>query len=139
MRMKTKMSTTIDECSLIITIQYLSLFSILANRLGRVWVLHDVHYISTLLHPLLKQFQIAPHERQIAMDLVKAEILRRQSSVTYVSVMDLSSAARLLVLRSKHHQKQQPRVPRCKSVMFSRNALMLLVIIRNLLLNQTKN
>ncbi|CAF4429399.1 unnamed protein product, partial [Rotaria magnacalcarata] len=41
-----------------------------------------VHYMSTFLHPSLKQFQIAPHEKQKAIDLVKAEILNRQSSRT---------------------------------------------------------
>ncbi|CAF4126332.1 unnamed protein product [Rotaria magnacalcarata] len=38
--------------------------------------------MSTFLHPSLKQFQIAPHEKQKAIDLVKAEILNRQSSRT---------------------------------------------------------
>ncbi|CAF1509555.1 unnamed protein product [Rotaria sordida] len=53
-----------------------------ARRLKTVWVLQDVHYISCLLHPSLKQFQIAPHEKSKAMDLVKAELLKRQSSTS---------------------------------------------------------
>lgn len=34
--------------------------------------------MSTLLYPLFKKFQIAPHEKQTAIDLVKSEILKRQ-------------------------------------------------------------
>jgi hypothetical protein len=52
------------------------LFLIAAQRLEAVWVLQDVHYIACLLHPSLKQFQIAPHEKSKATDLVKAELLK---------------------------------------------------------------
>ncbi|CAF3736993.1 unnamed protein product [Rotaria sp. Silwood1] len=54
----------------------------LCRRLKTVWVSQDVHYISCLLHPSLKQFQIAPHEKSKAVDLVKAELLKRQSSTS---------------------------------------------------------
>ncbi|CAF4841572.1 unnamed protein product, partial [Rotaria sp. Silwood1] len=54
----------------------------ICRRLKTVWVSQDVHYISCLLHPSLKQFQIAPHEKSKAVDLVKAELLKRQSSTS---------------------------------------------------------
>jgi hypothetical protein len=38
--------------------------------------------MSCLLHPALKQFQIAPHEKAKAVSLVKAELLKRQSSTS---------------------------------------------------------
>ncbi|CAF1153450.1 unnamed protein product [Rotaria magnacalcarata] len=54
----------------------------LSRRLKTVWVLQDVHYISCLLHPSLKQFQIAPDEKSKALDLVNAELLKRQSATS---------------------------------------------------------
>ncbi|CAF3483352.1 unnamed protein product [Rotaria sp. Silwood2] len=66
----------------------------LSSRIQTIWVLHDVHFISTFLHPSFKQFQIAPNEKQKAIDLVKAEILKRQSSATSEpSVVDINSSS----------------------------------------------
>lgn len=53
-----------------------------ARRLESIWILQDVHYMSTLLHPSLKLFQIAPHEKAKAIELVKVELLKRQSSTS---------------------------------------------------------
>ncbi|CAM4905523.1 unnamed protein product [Rotaria socialis] len=38
----------------------------LSRRLKSAWTLQDVHYMSCLLHPPLKHFQIAPHEKSKA-------------------------------------------------------------------------
>ncbi|CAF3948649.1 unnamed protein product [Rotaria sp. Silwood1] len=65
----------------------------IASRIQTIWVLHDVHFVSTFLHPSFKQFQIAPDEKQKAMDLVKAEILKRQSLATSEQAMiDINSS-----------------------------------------------
>ena len=54
-----------------------------------MWILQDVHYISTLLHPSLKQFHIATDEKSKAIELTKEEILKHQASKTSVqSIID---------------------------------------------------
>ena len=47
-----------------------------------VWVLQDIHYISTLLHPSLKHFHIATDEKSKAIELTKEEILKYQAYET---------------------------------------------------------
>ncbi|CAF3346862.1 unnamed protein product [Rotaria socialis] len=44
-----------------------------------VWILLDEHYICTFLHPRLKRFDTEPHEKDLAFDLVKRELLARTS------------------------------------------------------------
>ncbi|CAF1483898.1 unnamed protein product [Rotaria sordida] len=66
----------------------------LSSRIQTKLVLHDVHFVSTFLHPSFKQFQIAPNEKQKAIDLVKAEIVKCQSSATSEpSVIDINSSS----------------------------------------------
>ncbi|CAF4007248.1 unnamed protein product [Rotaria magnacalcarata] len=64
-----------DEC---LELQELKIF--LGERIKTAWILQDQHYMCTLLHPLLKNFDIAPNERAKAFDLVKKELLARVSS-----------------------------------------------------------
>ena len=47
-----------------------------------MWVLQDIHYISTLLHPSLKHFHIATDEKSKAIELTKEEILKYQAYET---------------------------------------------------------
>ncbi|CAF3641083.1 unnamed protein product [Rotaria socialis] len=51
--------------------------SFLVDRIKMVWVLQDQHFMSTLLHPSLKHFHIAPNKQKKAFDLVKQELLER--------------------------------------------------------------
>ncbi|CAF5168719.1 unnamed protein product, partial [Rotaria magnacalcarata] len=51
----------------------------LGERIKSVWILQDQHYICTFLHPCLKRFGVAPHEKDIAFGLVKRELLVRTS------------------------------------------------------------
>lgn len=59
---------------------FLIRFIILELRIKTVWVLNDVHYITSLLHPSFKNFRLNPHLKAKAIDLVRNEILKRQSS-----------------------------------------------------------
>lgn len=58
----------------------MSLSLSLAQRIKTVWILQDIHYISTLLHPSLKHFHIATEEKSKAIELTKEEILKYQAS-----------------------------------------------------------
>jgi hypothetical protein len=62
--------------------QYNSVFKnvtfYLEKRIQDVWMLHDVHYITTLLHPSMKNFHINPTLQKKALELVKKEIFNRQ-------------------------------------------------------------
>ncbi|CAF4312008.1 unnamed protein product [Rotaria sp. Silwood2] len=81
----------------------------LSSRIQTIWVLQNVHFMSTLLHPSFKQFQIAPNEKQKAIDLVKAEIVKRQSSAaSEPSVVDINSSSTKLSTKPK---PQQPKAP----------------------------
>jgi hypothetical protein len=55
------------------------------KRLQDVWILHDVHYITTLLHPSFKHFEINPALHEKALDLTKSELLKRQSSTLFTN------------------------------------------------------
>ena len=57
----------------------------LEKRLRDIWILHDVHHITTLLHPSFKSFDISPDLLEKAVDLVKNELLKQQSSTSYVT------------------------------------------------------
>ena len=63
---------------IILLFRFFSIF-IAAAHLKSVWILDKVHYMSIFLHPAFERFQIAPHEKQKAIDLIKSEILKRQS------------------------------------------------------------
>lgn len=54
----------------------------LGIRIQNAWILQDVHLITTLLHPALKSFQLYPNLHEKAVDLMKSELLKRQSSST---------------------------------------------------------
>ena len=65
-------------------------------------MLHDVHYITSLLHPSFKNFHINPHLKAKAIDLVKNEMLQRQllsanNSIptTATSLVSTSTSAQL--------------------------------------------
>jgi hypothetical protein len=67
--------------------------------------------MSTLLHPSLKQFQIAPHEKQKAIDLIKAEILKRQSSASSEpTIINITSC-------SSTKPKSQERTPTAQNIL----------------------
>ncbi|CAF5082801.1 unnamed protein product, partial [Rotaria magnacalcarata] len=72
----------IDHCEVIFEdsseLKELKLF--LGERIRSVWILQDQHYICTFLHPRLKRFDTAPHEKDIAFNLVKQELLARIST-----------------------------------------------------------
>ncbi|CAF4148010.1 unnamed protein product, partial [Adineta steineri] len=55
------------------------------KRRRDVWVLHNVHYITILLHPSFKNFDISPDLHEKTIDLVKDELLKRQLSTLYIS------------------------------------------------------
>jgi hypothetical protein len=46
-------------------------------------------YITTLLHPSFKNFHINPVLHENAADLTKSELLKRQSSTSYISCITL--------------------------------------------------
>ena len=53
---------------------------ILDFRIKKIWILHDVHYVTSLLHPSLKNFDVNPDLKTKAIDLVN-EISHRQPLV----------------------------------------------------------
>jgi len=73
-------------------------FIILESRIKSVWVLHDVHYITSLLHPSFKNFRGNPQLKTTAIDLVNNEILKRHSlstnngSSTNIASLDSTTA-----------------------------------------------
>ncbi|CAF2863787.1 unnamed protein product [Rotaria sp. Silwood2] len=50
-------------------------------RIKNVWTLHEVHYITSFLHPSFKNFDINPDLKSIAIDLVKNEIRKQHLSI----------------------------------------------------------
>ncbi len=59
-----------------------------------MWILHDVHYISTLLHPRLKNFDKFPGLHATAIDLTKDVLLKRQPPVSsIICATGMNSAA----------------------------------------------
>ncbi|CAF4341330.1 unnamed protein product, partial [Rotaria magnacalcarata] len=54
-------------------------FSLVSERIKCVGILQDQHYVSTLLHPSLKYFEIDPNEKSKAIALVRQELLKRSS------------------------------------------------------------
>ncbi|CAF0812193.1 unnamed protein product [Didymodactylos carnosus] len=64
----------------------------LGERIRLVWILQDQHYMSTLLHPLLKHFQIAPNKKDKAIRLMKEELLKRTPVVDVTSANTTSSS-----------------------------------------------
>ncbi|CAF1366193.1 unnamed protein product [Rotaria sordida] len=50
------------------------------TRCQDVWVLQDIHYITTLLHLSFKNFDVNPNLQDKAINLVKNEIIKRQPS-----------------------------------------------------------
>lgn len=54
-----------------------------------IWILQDQHYICTILHPSLKNFEIAPTEKNKALKLIKQELLARK--LNYDSAIDRTS------------------------------------------------
>ncbi|CAF1588336.1 unnamed protein product [Rotaria magnacalcarata] len=66
-----------------------------------VWVLQDQHFMSTLLHPSLKHFHIAPNKQKKAFDLVKQELLER----VWISdgATDTASKAITTAISNKRH------------------------------------
>ncbi|CAF1440028.1 unnamed protein product [Rotaria sordida] len=60
----------------------------LGERIKSIWIPQDQHYMSTLLHPSLKHFHIAPHEKNKAIKLVKQQLLKRTSIPVVVAATD---------------------------------------------------
>ncbi|CAF3331019.1 unnamed protein product [Rotaria socialis] len=54
----------------------------LGSRLQDVWVLQDIHYITTFLHPSFKNFDVNSILQERALNLVKSEIFKRQPSTS---------------------------------------------------------
>ncbi|CAF3148872.1 unnamed protein product [Rotaria sp. Silwood2] len=48
------------------------------KRIQDVWTLQNIHYISTFLHPSMKNFHINPDLHEKAIELVQQEILKRK-------------------------------------------------------------
>ncbi|CAF5054650.1 unnamed protein product, partial [Rotaria magnacalcarata] len=57
----------------------------LSHRFQEVWVMQYIHYITTILHPFLKNFDFNPSLQDKAINLVKNEITKRQSSTSTTS------------------------------------------------------
>ena len=57
---------------------------ILDGRINLVWILQDQHYTSTLLHPSLKNFDIAPDEKIKALNIIKQELLSSAPTKPFV-------------------------------------------------------
>ncbi|CAF3178741.1 unnamed protein product [Rotaria socialis] len=53
-----------------------------SSRLQDVWVLQDIHYITTFLHPSFKNFDVNSILQERALNLVKSEIFKRQPSTS---------------------------------------------------------
>ncbi|CAF3827344.1 unnamed protein product [Rotaria sp. Silwood1] len=60
----------------------------LGERIKSIWIPQDQHYASTLLHPSLKHFHIAPHEKSKAYKLVNQELLKHTSIPVVVAATD---------------------------------------------------
>ena len=67
-----------------ISIQIL-MFLFLGELIKTIWTLQHQQYMSTLLHPSLKHFQIAPHEKDKVIKLVKQELVKRTSLAQVVT------------------------------------------------------
>ncbi|CAF1185461.1 unnamed protein product [Adineta steineri] len=59
------------------------------KRIRDVWLLQDVHYICTLLHPSMKHFHIDPSLHDKALELVK-EIMKRQPMTPFSTCTTLT-------------------------------------------------
>ncbi|CAF4450084.1 unnamed protein product [Rotaria socialis] len=57
----------------------------LEKRIQGVWILNDVHFITTLLYPSFKNFDISPDLHASAIDLTKKEQLKRHLSVSSIT------------------------------------------------------
>ncbi|CAF2995343.1 unnamed protein product, partial [Rotaria sp. Silwood2] len=57
----------------------------ISTRFQDVWVLQDIHYITTLLHPSFKNFDVNPNLQDKVINLVKNEIIKRQPSTSVLS------------------------------------------------------
>ena len=55
------------------------LYIILSEHIRSIWILQDQQYICIFLHPPLKRFDAAPHEKDLVFDLVQLELLARTS------------------------------------------------------------
>ncbi|CAF5078985.1 unnamed protein product [Rotaria sp. Silwood1] len=60
----------------------------LGERIKSIWIPQDQHYASILLHPSLKHFHIAPHEKSKAYKLVNQELLKHTSIPVVVAATD---------------------------------------------------
>lgn len=62
-------------------------FFIGTSYFQNAWVLQDIHYITTLLHPSFKNFDVHPGLQDKAVSLLKTESTKRQpppsSSIGY--------------------------------------------------------
>ncbi|CAF3571137.1 unnamed protein product [Rotaria socialis] len=70
----------------------------LEKRIQDVWILHDVHYITTFLHPAFKSFDKCPDSRAKAIDLTKNELLKRQPSSSIICSTNNKSPVRVAEL-----------------------------------------
>ncbi|CAF3172584.1 unnamed protein product [Rotaria sp. Silwood2] len=57
-------------------IQQIKIF--LAKRIQDIWILQNIHYITTFLHPSMKNFHVNLDLQEKAIELVQQEMLKRQ-------------------------------------------------------------
>ncbi|CAF2573675.1 unnamed protein product [Rotaria sp. Silwood2] len=77
-------------------IQQVKIF--LEKRIQDVLILHDVHYITTFLHPSFKNFDKCPDLRAKAIDLTKNELMKRQPSSSIICSTNNKSPVRIAQL-----------------------------------------
>ncbi|CAF0927295.1 unnamed protein product [Rotaria sp. Silwood1] len=70
----------------------------LEKRIQDVWIIHDIHYITTFLHPSFKNFDKCSDFRAKAIDLTKNELMKRQPSSSIICSTNNKSPARIVEL-----------------------------------------
>ncbi|CAF3243261.1 unnamed protein product [Rotaria sp. Silwood2] len=68
------------------------------KRIQDVWIIHDIHYITTFLHPSFKNFDKCSDFRAKAIDLTKNELMKRQPSSSIICSTNNKSPARIVEL-----------------------------------------
>ncbi|CAF1436489.1 unnamed protein product, partial [Rotaria sp. Silwood1] len=70
----------------------------LEKRIQDVWIIHDIHYITTFLHPSFKNFDKCSDFRAKVVDLTKNELMKRQPSSSIICSTNNKSSARIVEL-----------------------------------------
>jgi hypothetical protein len=62
---------------------------VLGERIKVAWIPQDHHFISTLLHPSLKHFHMAPNHKNKAIELLKKELSKRTPAPVITGTTDV--------------------------------------------------